>query len=220
MKDFSAECKRSALINLCFRNRQADLKPNSVVFRKNYFPGKAPGWHNSLFPPSSHFAMSVRLPPPLFEKKIVTFHDLKTRAAALPHPVVMTNGVFDILHRGHVTYLAQARALGKSLIVAVNSDTSVKMLGKGDDRPINTESDRAAVLASLESVDLVVVFPDKVPLKVIEEAHPDIYAKGGDYRIEDLPEAKLVAGWGAKTVTVEFEFARSTTALLKKVRSA
>lgn len=166
------------------------------------------------------FIMAVRLPPPLFERKIVTFHDLKARAATLPHPVVMTNGVFDILHRGHVTYLAQARTLGKSLIVAVNSDASVKMLGKGDDRPINTESDRAAVLASLESVDLVVVFPDKVPLKVIEEAHPDIYVKGGDYRIEDLPEAKLVAGWGAKTVTVEFEFARSTTALLKKVRSA
>ena len=164
--------------------------------------------------------MAVRLPPPLFEKKIVSFHDLKARAAALPHPVVMTNGVFDILHRGHVTYLAQARALGKSLIVAVNSDASVKMLGKGDDRPINTESDRAAVLAALEAVDLVVVFPDKVPLKVIEEAHPDIYVKGGDYRIEDLPEAKLVAGWGAKTVTVEFEFARSTTALLKKVRGA
>ena len=110
--------------------------------------------------------------------------------------------------------------LAMMAIVAVNSDASVKMLGKGDDRPINTESDRAAVLASLESVDLVVVFPDKVPLKVIEEAHPDIYVKGGDYRIEDLPEAKLVAGWGAKTVTVEFEFARSTTALLKKVRSA
>ena len=82
--------------------------------------------------------MAVRLPPPLFERKIVSFHDLKARAAALPHPVVMTNGVFDILPRGHVTYLAQARALGKSLIVAVNSDASVKMLGKGDDRPINT----------------------------------------------------------------------------------
>lgn len=164
--------------------------------------------------------MAVRLPPPLFERKIVSFHDLKARAAALPHPVVMTNGVFDILHRGHVTYLAQARALGKSLIVAVNSDASVKMLGKGDDRPINTEADRAAVLASLESVSLVVVFQDKVPLKAVELAHPDIYVKGGDYRIEDLPEAKLVSTWGARTVTVQFEHERSTTALLKKVRGA
>ena len=92
--------------------------------------------------------------------------------------------------------------------------------GKGDDRPINTEADRAAVLASLEAVDLVVIFKEKVPLKVIEEAHPDIYVKGGDYRIEDLPEAPLVASWGGRTVTVEFEYQRSTTALLEKVRGA
>ena len=162
--------------------------------------------------------MSIRLPAPEFEKKIVSFAELSERAKALPAPRVMTNGVFDILHRGHVTYLAQARSLGGSLIVAVNSDASVKMLGKGDDRPINTQDDRAAVLASLESVDLVVVFDDKVPLKVIEEARPDIYVKGGDYQIEDLPEAKLVATWGAKTVTVTFEHQRSTTTLLKKVR--
>ena len=151
---------------------------------------------------------------------VVTFEELAARRAQLPGPVVMTNGVFDILHRGHVTYLAQARDLGKSLIVAVNSDASVKMLGKGDDRPINTEADRAAVLASLEAVDLVVIFKEKVPLKVIEEAHPDIYVKGGDYRIEDLPEAPLVASWGGRTVTVEFEYQRSTTALLEKVRGA
>ncbi len=164
--------------------------------------------------------MALRLPAPAFENKIVTFEELAARRSQLPGPVVMTNGVFDILHRGHVTYLAQARDLGKSLIVAVNSDASVKMLGKGDDRPINTEADRAAVLASLEAVDLVVIFKEKVPLKVIEEAHPDIYVKGGDYRIEDLPEAPLVASWGGRTVTVEFEHQRSTTALLKKVRGA
>ena len=164
--------------------------------------------------------MSTRLPPPEFEKKICTMSELAARAQALPHPVVMTNGVFDIRHRGHVTYLAQARSLGASLVVAVNSDRSVKMLGKGDDRPINTEADRAAVLASLESVSLVVVFDDQVPLKAVENARPDIYVKGGDYRIEDLPEAKLCATWGAKTVTVAFEHQRSTTALLKKVRSS
>lgn len=164
--------------------------------------------------------MSERLPAPAFEQKIVSVEALGERAARLSKPVVMTNGVFDILHRGHVTYLAQARALGASLIVAVNSNASVKMLGKGDDRPINTEEDRAAVLAALESVDLVVIFPDKVPLDVIDRARPDIYVKGGDYRIEDLPEAKLVAGWGAKTVTVTFEHQRSTTALLDKVRKS
>ncbi len=113
------------------------------------------------------------------------------RAAALAHPVVMTNGVFDILHRGHVTYLAQARSLGGSLVVAINSDASVKMLGKGDDRPINTEADRAAVLASLESVSLVVVFQDKVPLKAVELAHPDIYVKGGDYRARETNVYRL-----------------------------
>ena len=105
--------------------------------------------------------MALRLPAPAFENKIVTFEELAARRAQLPGPVVMTNGVFDILHRGHVTYLAQARDLGKSLIVAVNSDASVKMLGKGDDRPINTEADRAAVLASLEAVDLVVILKKK-----------------------------------------------------------
>ena len=139
--------------------------------------------------------MSTRCPPPAFEKKICTMEELSERAAALPKPVVFTNGVFDI-----------------------HSDRSVKMLGKGDDRPINTEADRAAVVAALESTDLVVVFTDKVPLEAVEKARPDIYVKGGDYRIEDLPEAKLVAAWGGRTVTVTFEHERSTTALLRKVR--
>lgn len=163
--------------------------------------------------------MSTRLPAPDFEEKITDMAHLAERASKLPHPVVMTNGVFDILHRGHVTYLAQARALGASLVVAINSDASVKMLGKGDERPINTQADRAAVLAALESVDLVVIFEEKVPLKAVENAHPDIYVKGGDYKIEDLPEAKLVATWGARTVTVQFEHQRSTTALLQKISS-
>lgn len=162
--------------------------------------------------------MSTRCPPPAFEHKIVPMEELARRAAALPKPVVFTNGVFDILHRGHVTYLAQARALGASLVVAVNSDASVRMLGKGDDRPVNTEADRAAVLAALESVSLVVVFPEKVPLKPLELARPEIYVKGGDYRPEDLPEAKLAATWGGKCVTITFEHERSTTALLRKVR--
>ena len=164
--------------------------------------------------------MSTRLPAPAFEGKICTMDELAERAAALAHPVVMTNGVFDILHRGHVTYLAQARSLGGSLVVAIKCDAFVFFFFYWEYSEIYTEADRAAVLASLESVSLVVVFQDKVPLKAVELAHPDIYVKGGDYRIEDLPEAKLVATWGAKTVTVQFEHERSTTALLKKVRGA
>ncbi len=162
--------------------------------------------------------MSERLPPPDFESKITPIGALRERTLALPRPVVMTNGVFDILHRGHVTYLAQARALGASLVVALNSDRSVKLLGKGEDRPVNTEADRAAVLAALASVDLVVVFEDKVPLRAVELARPDIYVKGGDYDVDDLPEAKLVRTWGARAVTVRFEHERSTTALLQKIR--
>lgn len=163
--------------------------------------------------------MSKHLPVPDFEKKVVSLDELAERAAELPHPVVFTNGVFDILHRGHVTYLAQARALGASLVVAVNSDSSVKMLGKGDDRPINAQADRAAVLAALESVDLVVLFEEKVPLKPLELARPDIYVKGGDYEIETLPETKLAATWGGKAVAVAFEHEKSTTRLLEKIRA-
>ena len=159
------------------------------------------------------------MPAPGFESKICPMSELSGRVAALPKPIVFTNGVFDILHRGHVTYLAQARALGGSLIVAVNSDRSVKMLGKGADRPINSEADRAAVIASLESVSLVTVFDDKVPLKAVALARPDIYVKGGDYLIEDLPEAALCAAWGGQTVTIPFEHQRSTTAILKKIRA-
>ena len=163
--------------------------------------------------------MSKHLPVPDFEKKVVSLDELAERAAELPHPVVFTNGVFDILHRGHVTYLAQARALGASLVVAVNSDSSVKMLGKGDDRPINAQADRAAVLAALESVDLVVIFEEKVPLKPLELTRPDIYVKGGDYEIETLPETKLAATWGGKAVAVAFEHEKSTTRLLEKIRA-
>src|SRR4051812_44584266 len=117
---------------------------------------------------------------PNFETKICTRATLQQRIAGLPKPVVLTNGVFDILHRGHVTYLAQARALGASLVVAVNTDASVKRLGKGDDRPLNTMIDRMAVLAALESVSLVVEFDEDTALEVVQEARPDIYAKGGD----------------------------------------
>lgn len=164
--------------------------------------------------------MSEHLPPPAFEGKAVTRSDLAAAAARLPRPVVLTNGVFDILHRGHVTYLAQARSLGASLVVAVNTDASVRRLGKGDDRPINAEADRAAVLAALDSVSLVTLFDEYAPLPVLEIVRPEIYVKGGDYDMSQIPEAQLARTWGAKTVAIAFEHARSTTALLRKVRGA
>ncbi len=159
------------------------------------------------------------LPPPSFESKVCTPSNLQERIAKLPRPMVFTNGVFDILHRGHASYLAQARELGASLVVGVNSDASVKMLGKGDDRPINTESDRQALLAALASVDLVALFTEQTPVQLIEKIRPDIYVKGGDYEIDTLPETHVVKTWGGKAVAIPFIYERSTTTLLGKIRS-
>jgi D-glycero-beta-D-manno-heptose 1-phosphate adenylyltransferase len=156
---------------------------------------------------------------PAFEAKIVDRAQLAARAAALARPIVLTNGVFDLLHRGHVTYLARARALGASLVVAVNSDTSVRSLGKGADRPVNIERDRAAVLAALESVTLVTIFDESVPLPVLQIVRPDVYVKGGDYAIESTPEAQLARTWNARVLAIPFEHDRSTTALLDRLRS-
>jgi rfaE bifunctional protein nucleotidyltransferase chain/domain len=153
-----------------------------------------------------------------FEHKIVARQDLAKRVGALARPIVLTNGVFDILHRGHVTYLARARAFGASLVIALNSDASVRSLGKGADRPINPQDDRACVLAALESVSLVTIFDEGVPLPVLEIVRPDIYAKGGDYDMDRIPEAQLARTWGARTVAIPFEFERSTTSLLARVR--
>ena len=157
---------------------------------------------------------------PNFEKKICTRQELKRRVAELPKPVVLTNGVFDILHRGHVTYLAQARELGASLLVAANTDASVRRLGKGDDRPVNSCEDRLAILAALEAVSMVVPFDEDTALEVVQEARPDIYVKGGDYDMAAIPEGQAVAAYGGKAVAIEFEHDRSTTRLLAKVRSS
>jgi D-glycero-beta-D-manno-heptose 1-phosphate adenylyltransferase len=158
--------------------------------------------------------------PPAFESRIVARGELARRVAGLARPVVFTNGVFDILHRGHVTYLARARALGANLVVAVNSDHSVRQLGKGDDRPINSQDDRAAVLAALESVSLVTLFDEAVPLPVLQIVRPEIYVKGGDYEMARIPEAQLAQSWGALTIAIPFEHERSTTALLRRVRGS
>jgi rfaE bifunctional protein nucleotidyltransferase chain/domain len=160
-----------------------------------------------------------QLLPPSFEAKVCPPDELAVRLAKLPRPLVFTNGVFDILHRGHASYLAQARALGASLVVGVNSDASVKMLGKGDDRPINTEADRQALLAALESVDMAVLFTEQTPVNLIEKIRPDIYVKGGDYEIDTLAETHLVKNWGGTAVAIPFLYERSTTSLLGKIRS-
>lgn len=158
-------------------------------------------------------------PAPAFEAKLCTADDLAAKVAALPHPVVFTNGCFDVLHRGHVTYLAQARALGASLIVGVNSDASVKRQGKGDDRPINNEADRMAVLAALEAVSLVVQFDEDTPLNLILACKPDKLVKGGDWTPDRIVGATEVQGWGGSVHSIPFLHERSTTALLKKIRS-
>lgn len=155
---------------------------------------------------------------PNFEQKICERAALRERIAGLPRPVVLTNGVFDILHRGHVTYLAQARELGASLVVAVNTDASVRRLGKGDDRPVNACEDRMAILAALEAVSLVVPFGEDTALEVVQEGRPDIYVKGGDYDMTAIPEGKAVLAYGGRAVAIDFEHDRSTTRLLAKVR--
>jgi len=157
--------------------------------------------------------------PPAFLDKLCLRRDLPARLAALPRPMVFTNGVFDILHRGHVTYLAQARALGASLIVAVNSDASARKLGKGPDRPLNAEADRACLLAALESVSLVVLFDEQTPCELLTEIRPDLYVKGGDYDIETLEETRLVRSWGGDARAISFVDGYSTTALVRRIRA-
>jgi D-glycero-beta-D-manno-heptose 1-phosphate adenylyltransferase len=159
------------------------------------------------------------VPPPRYPAKVASAGDALARIAQLPHPVVFTNGVFDLLHRGHVTYLDQARGLGASLVVAVNSDASVKRLGKGEERPLNTQDDRMAVLAALEAVDLVVPFDSDTPRELIIAAMPDILVKGGDYTAQTTAGAAEVIAHGGRFVAIPFAFARSTSTLVRRIRS-
>lgn len=140
-------------------------------------------------------------------------------AAQLPRPLVFTNGVFDVLHRGHVTCLAQARAEGASLVLALNSDSSVKRLGKGPDRPVNPLDDRAAVAAALESVSLVTSFSADTPLRLILALRPDVLVKGGDWPVEQIVGAQEVLSWGGRVLSIPFEHERSTTSLLQRIRA-
>ena len=159
------------------------------------------------------------MPAPAFEKKICAPGKLPGRLETLARPLVFTNGVFDILHRGHVTYLARARALGASLLVALNSDASARRLAKGPDRPVNSLEDRCAVIAGLASVDLVTWFDEHTPLDLIISVRPDVLVKGGDWAPETIVGSEAVKGWGGSVHSIPFEHERSTTALLERIRS-
>jgi len=159
------------------------------------------------------------MPAPTFERKLCRAGELADRVAQLPRPLVFTNGCFDILHRGHVTYLDEARALGASLVVGVNSDDSVRRQGKGDDRPINRLEDRMALLAALESVSLVVDFDADTPLDLILVARPDVLVKGGDWSVDAIVGAPEVIAWGGAVHSIPFQHQTSTTALLNRIRT-
>ena len=157
-------------------------------------------------------------PPPVFERKLHDPARVATIARALPRPLVFTNGVFDVLHRGHATYLAQARAQGASLIVALNTDDSTRRLGKGAGRPVNALADRAALVAALEAVDMVTWFDSDTPLELIRLTKPDILVKGGDWKAGDIVGANDVRDWGGSVLSIPFLHQKSTTALLEKIR--
>jgi rfaE bifunctional protein nucleotidyltransferase chain/domain len=158
-------------------------------------------------------------PAPAFEAKICPPADLAACVARLPRPLVFTNGCFDLLHRGHVTYLAQARALGASLLVAVNTDASVQRLGKDSGRPINALADRVAVLAALASVDLASWFDDDTPLAMIRACRPDVLVKGGDWAPASIVGASDVLAWRGAVHSIPFAHQRSTSATLAKIRA-
>jgi rfaE bifunctional protein nucleotidyltransferase chain/domain len=156
---------------------------------------------------------------PAFLARIVSREEAAKRMATLAGPVVFTNGVFDVLHRGHVTYLANARAVGGSLVVALNTDASAKRLGKGPDRPLNNEEDRAIVIASLESVSLVTWFDEDTPVQLLSELKPQVYVKGGDYDMRKLAETALVEGYGGLSLAIPFVDGYSTSNLVRRIRA-
>ena len=160
-------------------------------------------------------------PAPSFSHKIIQPAALSSYLATIKQqrPLVFTNGCFDILHRGHVTYLAQARELGAALIVALNSDESVKRQGKGEDRPLNCLADRMAVIASLAAVDFVTYFTSDTPHELILQIMPDILVKGGDWEIAKIVGSSEILQNGGQVHSIPFDFATSTTKLLSKIRS-
>lgn len=152
------------------------------------------------------------------EQKICPPEALTARLASVRRPLVFTNGCFDILHVGHVTYLEEAKALGNTLIVALNTDASVRRLGKGDDRPLNPLEDRLRVIAALGCVDIVTWFDEDTPIERIQDVRPDILVKGGDWPVEQIVGADNVRSWGGRVVSIPFRHERSTTMLVERIR--
>jgi rfaE bifunctional protein nucleotidyltransferase chain/domain len=170
-------------------------------------------------PPASIRFMTHPAPLPSFLGKLHARSALADKLQRLPRPLVFTNGVFDVLHRGHVMYLAQARELGASLLVALNTDASARRLGKGPDRPLNREEDRAIVVAALQSVDLVTWFDEDTPTELIRDIRPDILVKGGDYDMDRLPETSVVRAYGGRALALPFVDGYSTTRLVSRIRA-
>lgn len=154
------------------------------------------------------------------QKKILTQSSLADFLLKSKQPLVFTNGCFDILHRGHTTYLEQARNLGAALMVGLNSDESVRKQGKSPERPLNTLEDRMAVMASLECVDAVISFDDETPAALIEQVRPQILVKGGDWPVDEIVGADVVTADGGSVHSIAFEYDRSTTSLVEKIRTS
>ena len=156
--------------------------------------------------------------PQMLSRKIIS--NAAVAAYQWPRPLVFTNGVFDVLHRGHVTYLTAARELGAALLVAVNSDVSSRLQGKGPGRPLNAERDRMIVVAALESVSFVTLFDEKTPCELLSRCRPEVYVKGGDYDMESLEETRLMRSWGGRSLAIPFVEGYSTSALVQRIRGA
>jgi D-glycero-beta-D-manno-heptose 1-phosphate adenylyltransferase len=152
------------------------------------------------------------------DKVVLDVDSIEARVAMLPGPVVFTNGVFDILHRGHVACLQAARTLGGSLVLGLNSDLSARGLGKGPGRPLNNALDRAFVLAGLEAVSLVIPFDEPTPVELLKRVRPQVYVKGGDYDMESLEETAWVRSWGGRAQAMPFVEGCSTSALVRRIR--
>ena len=162
----------------------------------------------------------THIPPnSAFSDKLCSRADAMARIAGLPRPLVFTNGVFDVIHRGHVVYLEQARAMGASLLVALNTDASARRLGKGPERPLNNEMDRACVIAALASTSLVTWFDEDTPLELISHVKPDILVKGGDYDMSRLAETRVVEAYGGRALAIPFVDGYSTTRLVNRMRA-
>lgn len=173
--------------------------------------------------PLPELAVTSALTPtatPSLRDKLVPRADLAAHLARLPQPLVFTNGVFDILHPGHVLYLEAAARLGATLLVAVNTDASARRLGKGADRPLNREQDRMLMLAALASVSLVTSFEEDTPVALLREVRPQLYVKGGDYDMESLEETRVMRSWGGQSLAIAFTPGFSTTALLARIRAS